>query len=80
MLNLPFRRAELAFRLTSLPRFDDKSSPKTKIKFLTDGMLVRELMLDSSLKRYSVVVLDEAHERSCESEHFAVKNDLSMTQ
>ena len=45
-------------------RFDDKTSPSTKIKFLTDGMLLREAMIDPSLSNYSVIILDEAHERS----------------
>eukprot|EP01083_Nonionella_stella_P270888 917565_1 len=45
-------------------RFDDTSSDATKIKYLTDGMLLREAMAGPSFKKYSVVVLDEAHERS----------------
>ena len=45
-------------------RFEDVSNNKTKIKFLTDGMLLREAMLDPLLKKYSVVLLDEAHERT----------------
>ena len=67
-------------------RFDDCSSPATKIKYMTDGMLLREAMLDSMLNRsvsslyklylsfgmldvlldyrYSTVILDEAHERT----------------
>lgn len=45
-------------------RFDDKTSKDTKIKYLTDGMLLRELQIDPMLKRYSVVLLDEAHERT----------------
>ena len=45
-------------------RFDDSSSPDTKIKFMTDGMLQREMMLDPLLTKYSVIMLDEAHERS----------------
>jgi HrpA-like RNA helicase len=45
-------------------RFDDNCSLDTKIKFLTDGMLLREIMLDPLLSKYAVVMLDEAHERS----------------
>ncbi|KAF8340518.1 uncharacterized protein EI90DRAFT_2906453 [Cantharellus anzutake] len=45
-------------------RFDEKSGPETKIKYLTDGMLGRELMSDSLLSRYSVIIVDEAHERT----------------
>ncbi|PFH38484.1 ATP-dependent RNA helicase [Besnoitia besnoiti] len=45
-------------------RFEDKSSPQTILKYMTDGMLLREAMADPLLERYSVVVLDEAHERT----------------
>jgi len=45
-------------------RFEDKTSYKTKIKYLTDGMLLREAMLDPLLSKYAVVILDEAHERT----------------
>ena len=45
-------------------RFNDCSSDLTRMKYLTDGMLIRELIGDRDLDRYSVVVLDEAHERS----------------
>jgi len=45
-------------------RFDDQSSAATRIRFLTDGMLIREAILDASLARYSVVFIDEAHERT----------------
>ncbi|KAJ2822284.1 DEAH-box ATP-dependent RNA helicase prp22, partial [Coemansia sp. 'formosensis'] len=44
-------------------RYEDCTSPETKIKYCTEGMLIREVLLDSDLKRYSVIMLDEAHER-----------------
>ncbi|KAL3452161.1 putative RNA helicase-like splicing factor [Aspergillus insuetus] len=45
-------------------RFEDCTSPETKIKYMTDGMLQREVLLDPDLKKYSVIMLDEAHERT----------------
>ncbi|KAK4958624.1 putative ATP-dependent RNA helicase DHR1 [Elasticomyces elasticus] len=45
-------------------RFDTTVSPKTAIVFMTDGILLREIQKDFVLSRYSVVVIDEAHERS----------------
>ncbi|KAK8106184.1 Helicase associated domain-containing protein [Apiospora kogelbergensis] len=45
-------------------RFEDVTSPSTKIKYMTDGMLQREILVDPDLKRYSVIMLDEAHERT----------------
>lgn len=45
-------------------RFDTTVSAQTAIKFMTDGILLRELSQDLLLKKYSVIVIDEAHERS----------------
>ncbi|CAG8489472.1 9676_t:CDS:10 [Funneliformis caledonium] len=45
-------------------RFDDKTSHSTLMKYLTDGMLLRELLSDPLLLKYSKVILDEAHERT----------------
>ncbi|KAJ2356816.1 DEAH-box ATP-dependent RNA helicase prp22 [Coemansia erecta] len=44
-------------------RYEDCTSPETKIKYCTDGMLIREILLDPDLRRYAVIMLDEAHER-----------------
>ncbi|CAI5711626.1 unnamed protein product [Hyaloperonospora brassicae] len=49
-------------------RFDDTTSTNTRLKFMTDGMLVREALLSPTLERYSVVVLDEAHERTLQTD------------
>ncbi|KOB68013.1 putative mrna splicing factor atp-dependent rna helicase [Operophtera brumata] len=45
-------------------RFEDVTSQRTKVKYLTDGMLLREAIVDPLLKRYSIIILDEAHERT----------------
>jgi ATP-dependent RNA helicase DHX8/PRP22 len=45
-------------------RFEDVTSPTTIIKYMTDGILLRECLSDASLDAYSVIILDEAHERS----------------
>lgn len=45
-------------------RFEDKTNETTKIKIMTDGMLLQEMKLDPWLSKYSVIMVDEAHERS----------------
>ena len=45
-------------------RYDSTTSSKTAIKFMTDGILLREVSQDITLRKYSVIVIDEAHERS----------------
>ncbi|MCJ1363684.1 DEAH-box ATP-dependent RNA helicase prp43 [Acarospora aff. strigata] len=45
-------------------RFEDMTSQKTILKYMTDGMLLREAMNDHNLQRYSTIILDEAHERT----------------
>lgn len=45
-------------------RFEDCTTAETKIKYMTDGMLLREVLTDRNLNQYSVIMLDEAHERT----------------
>uniref|UniRef100_A0A665V2P7 RNA helicase n=1 Tax=Echeneis naucrates TaxID=173247 RepID=A0A665V2P7_ECHNA len=45
-------------------RFDDCTSQDTVVKYMTDGCLLREVLADPGLSQYSVVILDEIHERS----------------
>ena len=45
-------------------RFNKKSGPKTRIKLMTDGVLLTELETDPWLSKYEVIIIDEAHERS----------------
>ena len=45
-------------------RFEDCTSEKTLIKYMTEGVLLRELLNTADLDKYSCIIMDEAHERS----------------
>ena len=45
-------------------RFEDRTTEGTKINFVTDGILLRKIQLDPLLSEYSIIMIDEAHERS----------------
>ncbi|EMG45744.1 DHR2 Probable ATP-dependent RNA helicase DHR2 [Candida maltosa Xu316] len=45
-------------------RFTNMTNKFTKLKYLTDGMLLREIMIDMNLTKYSTIIIDEAHERT----------------
>ena len=45
-------------------RFEDCTSPETKIKYMTEGVLLRECLTESDLDKYSCIIMDEAHERT----------------
>ena len=45
-------------------RFNDRTGPNTRVKLMTDGILLKELESDRSLRRYDTLIIDEAHERS----------------
>ena len=55
---------ELGTQVGYTIRFEDVTSPGTILKYLTDGMLLREAMFDPLLSRYAAIVIDEAHERT----------------
>jgi len=55
---------ELGDKVGYRVRFQEETSSNTKVLYQTDGMLLREAMMDPILSRYSWIVLDEAHERT----------------
>lgn len=58
-------KSKLGYEVGYSIRFDECFSREvTKIKFMTEGILIREMMGDPLLKSYSVIILDEAHERT----------------
>uniref|UniRef100_A0AC35TWK0 ATP-dependent RNA helicase DHX33 n=1 Tax=Rhabditophanes sp. KR3021 TaxID=114890 RepID=A0AC35TWK0_9BILA len=72
-------------------RFENCTSHSTKIVYLTDGILLREAMHDNCFKKYSCIIVDEAHERSvhtdillsllkiCKQQRDQVGNHLKLT-
>ncbi|XP_065064439.1 pre-mRNA-splicing factor ATP-dependent RNA helicase PRP16-like [Rhopilema esculentum] len=67
-------------------RFEDVTNEKTMIKYMTDGILLRESLKEADLDHYSVIIMDEAHERSLNTdvlfgllrEVVARRNDLKL--
>ena len=49
-------------------RYEGNATEQTRILFMTDGVLLKELQRDIQLSRYSVIIIDEAHERSMYSD------------
>ncbi|EQC29660.1 adenosinetriphosphatase [Saprolegnia diclina VS20] len=59
-------------------RFEDCTSEKTKVKYMTDGMLLREFLTEPDLKSYSCLIIDEAHERTLSTDIlFGLIKDIS---
>ncbi|WOG85065.1 hypothetical protein DCAR_0104252 [Daucus carota subsp. sativus] len=62
-------------------RFEDCSSDKTVIKYMTDGMLLREFLGEPDLSSYSVVMVDEAHERTLSTDIlFGLVKDIARSR
>ena len=55
---------ELGEQVGYTVRFDDKTSKNTLIKYVTDGLLLKEATTDHLLKKYQIIIIDEAHERT----------------
>lgn len=57
-------KCDLGSKVGYAIRFEDCTSSDTLIKYMTDGILLRETLAEPDLDGYSVVIMDEAHERS----------------
>lgn len=68
--------SEVGYRV----RFDDKTHFGTKLIYATDGMLLRQAMLDPLLSSYSVILLDEAHQRSLQTDVLVSTHIASFSQ
>ncbi|PIL22572.1 hypothetical protein GSI_15261 [Ganoderma sinense ZZ0214-1] len=59
-------------------RFEDCTSDKTVLKYMTDGMLLREFLTEPDLAGYSALIIDEAHERTLSTDIlFALVKDIA---
>ena len=62
-------------------RFEDKTTEKTILKYMTDGMLLREVLTDPQLASYSALMIDEAHERTLHTDVlFGLVKDISKAR
>ncbi len=62
-------------------RFEECTSDKTIIKYMTDGMLLREFLMEPDLKSYSVMIIDEAHERTLHTDIlFSLIKDITRAR
>ncbi|KAH0734088.1 hypothetical protein KY285_009795 [Solanum tuberosum] len=59
---------ELGDKVGYAIRFEDATGPSTVIKYMTDGVLLRETLKDPDLEKYSIILMDEAHERSLDTD------------
>ena len=62
-MGTPLGSASPASKVGYSVRFDNSTSPNTRIKYLTEGMLLQEMLRDPWLREYSAVIVDETHER-----------------
>ncbi|EEH47691.2 uncharacterized protein PADG_03775 [Paracoccidioides brasiliensis Pb18] len=62
-MGTPLGNSHPASKVGYSVRFDSSTSPNTRVKFLTEGMLLQEMLTDPWLTKYSAVIVDEVHER-----------------
>ena len=71
------KRVKLGNEVGYTIRFEDATSKKTAIHFMTDGMLLRYVMSSPTLEEFSIMIIDEAHERSLHTDLlFGLLKDL----
>ena len=63
-MGMPCGSSSPASKVGYSVRFDESISPSTRIKYLTEGMLLQEMLRDASLRQYDCIIVDEVHERS----------------
>ncbi|OQO01590.1 hypothetical protein B0A48_12626 [Cryoendolithus antarcticus] len=63
-MGTPLGKSSPASKVGYSVRFDEATGPSTRIKYLTEGMLLQEMLRDSSFGQYSCVIIDEVHERN----------------
>lgn len=74
-------RVRLGYEVGYSIRFEDCTSEYTLLKYMTDGMLLREFLTDPSLSDYSVLIIDEAHERTLHTDVlFGLVREISRSR
>ena len=73
------RKTEVGEEVGYKVRFDKKISSKTKLFFMTDGMVLSEILIDPLLSSYNVLIIDEAHERSINTD-FLLSYSISLVK
>lgn len=63
-MGTPLGKSSPASKVGYSVRFDEATGPSTRIKYLTEGMLLQEMLRDSTFSQYSCVIVDEVHERN----------------
>jgi len=63
IFQLSFRIYNMSDEVGYAIRFEDCTTEKTEIKYMTDGILLRESLVEPDLDGYSCIIMDEAHER-----------------